>query len=415
MLKTLRKKFILIAVLSFAAALLLILGVINTVSFYNVMANVDNRIEMLARENVLFPEGFFSDPLDILLEQTPLFGRRGGLYDEARYDSRFFTVTFNASGDVTAVNTGRISATDPEEAEAMAEALYAKNRFSGVSGNFRYRAFATTAGTMYVFLECSRELVTFYTFLTVSCLAAAVGLAAVTVLVVLFSKRAIRPVAESYEKQKRFITDASHELKTPLAVISAANEVTEMESGETEWTRSISGQIGRLTSLTEKLVMLSRMDEESYKPKTVKFDISAAVGETAESFTAVAQQKNKRYTADIEPRLTYTGDENASRQLTGLLIDNAMKYSDEGGKIEVSLKRSGKNTVLKVFNTVESIPKGNNDILFERFYRADSSRCSETGGHGIGLSVAKAIVQTHKGKITAVSPDGKSITFTAVL
>ena len=414
MLKTLRKKFILIAVLSFAAALLLILGVINTVSFYNVMANVDNRIEMLASEYSLFPDGFFSDSVDIFLGQTPLFGRRGRS-DEARYDSSFFTVTFSDTGEVTAVNTGRISATDPEEAEAMAAALYAKNRFSGVTGDFRYRAFETSYGTMYVFLECSRELITFYTFLTVSCLAAAAGLAVVTVLVVLFSKRAIRPVAESYEKQKRFITDASHELKTPLAVISAANEVTEMESGETEWTRSISGQIKRLTSLTEKLVMLSRMDEESYKPKSEKFNISAAVGETAESFTAVAQQKNKRYTADIEPDLSYTGDESAIRQLTGLLIDNAMKYSDEGGKIEVSLKRSGKNTVLKVFNTEENIPKGNNDILFERFYRADSSRSAETGGHGIGLSVAQAIVHAHKGKISAESRDGRSIVFTAIL
>ena len=414
MLKTLRKKFILIAVLSFAAALLLILGVINTVSFYNVMANVDNRIEMLASEYSLFPDGFFSDSVDIFLGQTPLFGRRGRS-DEARYDSSFFTVTFSDTGEVTAVNTGRISATDPEEAEAMAAALYAKNRFSGVTGDFRYRAFETSYGTMYVFLECSRELITFYTFLTVSCLAAAAGLAVVTVLVVLFSKRAIRPVAESYEKQKRFITDASHELKTPLAVISAANEVTEMESGETEWTRSISGQIKRLTSLTEKLVMLSRMDEESYRPTAANFDLSAAVRETVQSFEAVAQIKNKTYTADIEDGITFNGDETALRQLISLLIDNAMKYSDEGGRIEVSLKRSGRNTVLKVFNTVESIKKGNNDVLFERFYRADASRNSDTGGHGIGLSVAKAIVQAHKGKISAVSTDGKSILFTVTL
>jgi signal transduction histidine kinase len=414
MLKSLRRKFICIAVLSFAAALLLILGIINTVSFANVMVNVDNRIEMLAREYSLFPDGVLSAPPEILFGQDGLFGR-GGLSEEARYDSRFFTVTFDEDGTVTVVNTGRIAATDAEEAAAMATTLYVKGKTTGITGVYRYRAVETYSGTMYVFLECSRELDTFYTFLTASCLAAAAGLLVVTLLVVLFSKIAIRPVAESYEKQKRFITDASHELKTPLAVISAANEVTEMETGETEWTQSISKQIARLTSLTEKLVMLSRMDEESYRPTTANFDLSVAVRETVQSFEAVAQIKNKTYTADIENGITFNGDETALRQLTSLLIDNAMKYSDEGGRIEVSLKRSGRNTVLKVFNTVESIQKGSNDVLFERFYRADASRNSDTGGHGIGLSVAKAIVQAHKGRISAVSADGKSILFTVTL
>lgn len=414
MLKKLRKKFILIAVLSFAAALLLILGVINTVSFANVMVNVDQRIEMLAREYSIFPDSILSALPDLILAQDGWFGR-GRPSEEARYDSRFFTVSFDEDGTVTTVNTGWIAATDAEEAADIAAALYAKNKTNGITGNYRYRALDTDSGTTYIFLECSRELDTFYTFLTASCLAAAAGLAVVTLLVVLFSKLAIRPVAESYEKQKRFITDASHELKTPLAVINAANEVTEMETGETEWTQSIQKQIARLTSLTDKLVMLSRMDEESYKPTTARFDLSGAVSETVQSFEAVAQHKNKRYTADIEAGLSFDGDETAIRQLVSLLIDNAMKYSDDAGNIEVSLKHSGKNTVLKVSNTVESIPKGNNDVLFERFYRADASRNSGTGGHGIGLSVAKAIVQAHKGKISAVSPDGKSIVFLVVL
>ena len=415
MLKKLRKKFILIAVLSFAAALLLILGVINTVSFANVMVNVDQRIEMLAREYSIFPDGVLAALPDLIFAQDGWFGRDGGPSEEARYDSRFFTVSFDADGTVTTVNTGWIAATDAQEAAYIAAALYAKNKTNGITGNYRYRALDTDTGTTYIFLECSRELDTFYTFLTASCLAAAAGLVVVTLLVVLFSKLAIRPVAESYEKQKRFITDASHELKTPLAVINAANEVTEMETGETEWTQSIQKQIARLNSLTEKLVMLSRMDEESYKPTTARFDLSGAVSETVQSFEAVAQHKNKSYTADIEAGLSFDGDETAIRQLVSLLIDNAMKYSDDAGNIEVSLKRSGKNTVLKVANTVESIPKGNNDVLFERFYRADASRNSGTGGHGIGLSVAKAIVQAHKGKISAVSPDGKSIVFSVVL
>ena len=190
--------------------------------------------------------------------------------------------------------------------------------------------------------------------------------------------------------------------------------MTELETGETEWTRSISKQITRLTSLTEKLVMLSRMDEESYRPNAVRFSFSEAARETVQSFEAVAQYKNKNYTAEIEDGIEYEGDEHAIRQLMSLLIDNAMKYSDEGGNIAVRLKKSGKNIELQVENTAENLKKGNQEILFERFYRTDASRNSATGGHGIGLSVAKAIVTAHKGKISAVSPDGRRIVFTAV-
>ncbi len=416
MLKKLRKKFICIAVLSFAAALLVILGIINAVSFGNITSNLDLRIDMLTRENgrQMQPESFNNGDGNPQRGRGGFFWMGDRLPDEAPFDSRYFTVTLE-DGAVTDVNTGRIASTDGETAQTMAETLYGKGKAQGFTGDYRYRAVTENGKTVYYFLECSRELDTFYSFLTVSGLAAAAGLAAVTALVVVFSRMAIRPVAESYEKQKRFITDASHELKTPLAVINAANEVTELESGETEWTQSIHRQIGRLTSLTEKLVMLSRMDEESYKPTTARFDLSAAVGETFDSFAAVAQHKNKAYTAEIEDGLFYEGDENAIRQLVGLLIDNAMKYSDTAGNIAVTLKKSGRGAELRVENTAEGLKKGDQSVLFERFYRADASRNSATGGHGIGLSVAKAIVQAHRGRIAAVSPDGKKIVFTVGL
>ena len=434
MIRTLRRKFILIAVGSFAAALALILSVINAVNYYDVMRTAQQRLEMFARresdvqgmweEASDLPTGERpTDPEGNDLPDGPKFRLDGGIFgfnsrklsDEAPFDSRYFTVSIGADGTVTDTNTENIASVSAEEAQTMALRLYKAGRTGGTTATYRYTATEADGTTTYTFLDCARELNTFYSFLTVSCLTALAGLGIVTALVIVFSKVAIRPLAESYEKQKRFITDASHELKTPLAVINAANEVTEMESGETEWTRSIDKQVKRLTSLTEKLVMLSRMDEESYKPNMVPFDLSAAVDETAHSFDSVAQYRNKRYTVHVEEGLTYTGDENALRQLTSLLIDNAMKYSDENGTISVSLKKSGKNTELRVENSVENIEKGNQDILFERFYRSDASRNSATGGHGIGLSVAKAIVTAHKGRITAVSPDTKSIVFTATL
>ena len=415
MLKTLRRKFIWSAVLSFASAIILILGIINAVNYYNVMINMDARIDMLLKEpNQTMDEKKEPDNSS-RRRDGGFFGFGGKISDEAMFDSRYFTVTLNQNGTVVDINTGKIAAVDSEDAEMLANTLYKRNLNKGMVDTYRFRMLKEGENTTYFFLECSRELTTFYSFLSVSVIAALIGLCVVTVLIVVCSKMAMAPVAESYDKQKRFITDASHELKTPLAVINAANEVTELETGETEWTQSIHKQIARLTSLTEKLVMLSRMDEESYKPNTAEFPLSEAVRETAESFAPVAQYKNKDYTIEIEDGIRYEGDENALRQLVSLLVDNAMKYSDEGGKIRVSMKKAGRNIELKVENTTNGIQKGDQSILFERFYRTDASRNSATGGHGIGLSVAKAIVTSHKGKITAVSPDGKRIVFTATL
>ena len=297
----------------------------------------------------------------------------------------------------------------------MALTLYRKGKTGGFSGNFRYRADEIDGAVRYLFVDCSRELNTFYSFLTASLLVSVFGLGLVFLLVLFFSKKALSPVEESLQKQKRFITDASHELKTPMAVISAANEVIEIENGESEWTQSITKQIGRLTSLTEKLVMLTRMDEETYRPVTADFDLSAAVRETVESFEAVAQIRHRTLVTEIADGVTCNGDETSLRQVVSLLTDNALKYSNENGTIRVGLKKSGKNAVLTMENTVDAIEKGDKSVFFERFYRADASRNSKTGGHGIGLSVAEAIVRAHKGKITANAPDGQHVVFTVVL
>ena len=234
------------------------------------------------------------------------------------------------------------------------------------------------------------------------------GLLAVSVLIVIASKVILKPVEESYKKQKQFITNAGHEIKTPLTIIDANTEVIEMINGESEWTESIKNQVKRLSSLTADLISLSRMEEES-RFEMNDFPISDVVEEECEIFKGMAKIKGKELTSEIEKNLSYNGDEKAIRQLTSILLDNAIKYTDENGAIKVRLKKSGRKINLSVYNTVKSITKEDTERMFERFYRADLSRNSETGGYGIGLSIASAIVYAHKGKIHADTEDGKSL------
>ena len=331
------------------------------------------------------------------------------------FETRYFTVTLDSNANATEINTGKIAAVSSSAAEAYARKLYEENRESGFIENYKYARINKDGNVMYIFLDVGRELDTFYSFLTASIVISLAGSMLVFIMVLIFSSIAVRPVAQSYDKQKRFITDASHEIKTPLAIIDANAEVIEMIDGENEWTQSIRKQIKRLTALTEKLVYLSRMDEDGYKMQMESFDISQAAEDMTELFKTSSKARGITLKAETEEGLNYYGNEASIRQLISIMLDNALKYTDENGVIEVKLKAAGKNRILTFYNTVEEIEKGKLDFLFERFYRLDKSRNSETGGHGIGLSVAKAIAEAHGGKISAESTDGKSILFTVSL
>ena len=230
-----------------------------------------------------------------------------------------------------------------------------------------------------------------------------------------FIKIATLSVAESYEKQKRFITDASHELKTPITVIATSLRVLEMETGKQKWIDKSKSQTEKLTELVNSLVSLSRLDEEKSPLKFSEFSISDAVNETAGSFSDFAASNGKTLEISVEPDITYNGDEYAVRQLVSILIDNAIKYADPSSPILVSLKKSKKKIIIKTENACAEPIKGDLSKLFDRFYRADESRNSETGGFGIGLSLAKSIAEGHGGKISASSPEENRIEFTITL
>lgn len=500
MLKKLRRKFIAIAMLSVSIVLIAIVGTINIANYISTNEALDARLKLIAGNGGTFPdlleqknmgvEGNEADSINngTSTRKEPPSGKtdiqppedmkqadlkddnlkendlkendfkendlkRHGISPESQFDTRYFTVTINSKGDVENIDTSKIASVSSENAAEYAKKLWKSGKKgdgkSGFAESCKYLTVDEDGSTMYIFLSCQRELSTIKTYILASVGISVFGLVVVFAMIYFFSEKILKPVSESYEKQKRFITDASHEIKTPLTIIDANTEVIEMMEGENEWTNSTRKQVARLTSLTEKLVFLSRMDEEATKLEMLEFSLSDAILDTAEPFKTVARTKGKKLTIDVTDKILYTGDEKTIRQLVSILLDNAMKYSgcssvsfeksninktnlnkttqtqndcvttiNPAPEIEISMKPSGRNRIITVWNTVDetaNIKKGRQDMLFERFYRTDTSHNSKTGGFGIGLSAAYAIVKAHKGKITAESKDGRSIKFTIVL
>lgn len=422
MFKKLRIKFIALSMASLLIVLLLIMGTINIMNHRHVVQQADETLALLAENGGSFtmeppmkPEGEGA-PFEQDAEAAQRFDKaHKGFSAETPYESRYFSVLLDESGSALSVDTGRIAAVDSLTAVQYAQQVYESGKTQGFLDDYRYLVSAEDGGTRVIFLDCGRSLDNFQSFLFASAGVSLLGFLAVGALIVAFSGRIVRPVAESYEKQKRFITDAGHEIKTPLAIINADAEVLEMDLGEdNEWLQDIRKQTQRLAGLTNDLVYLSRMEEAQKSVEHIDFSISDVVAEQAQSFRALAKTQGKTFTEDITPLLTLCGDEKAVRQLTSILLDNAVKYSPEGGEIRLKLEKQGRTLALSVYNDANvPVPRDSMSKLFDRFYRTDPSRSSETGGHGIGLSIAKAIVTAHRGKITAATEDEKSLTITA--
>ena len=438
MIKKLQMRFVAVSVTSVVIVLTLLLGIINIANYIDFVKNSDEMLAILSGNGGFFPFNTGDEAVDpgsigsgavepnglnteaAPPEKTIEHFSKGKMPDgsfgpEAAYETRYFAIEFDDNGVVVLTNTGSIAAVTSESAVELAQQVYDSGKTHGFLDVYRYSVTDTDDGKLVLFLNRSRELNGVRTFAKTSLGVALIGIICVFLLVVLLSKRAIKPIAESYEKQKRFITDASHELKTPLTIINSNTEVLELTQGENEWTDSIKSQVSRLTKLTNDLVSLTRMDESGNKLIKTDFSLSDAITEAVEPYRSLAQNEGKRFELSCPGNITNCGNEESIRKLAVILADNAIKYSDDGGSISVSVKQTGRGTVLRFFNTVDNIEKGNHDELFERFYRPDISRNSATGGYGIGLSIANSIVQAHHGKISARSEDGKSLTITVTL
>ena len=404
MIYRLQRKFILS---SAAAIFLVILAIMTVILILNVATmnqTLDQLIDKVLASNMNVTEALKENRPKIRF-WLPLMS------DWSPYNTGHFTVRFDSEMIAQRVVLSMAGELTEEEVIEFARAAVEEGK-RGWIFQYHYKVYPVQDGLEVFFIDGSMNLISLLQSMLIIGVVLFACAFVLLLLIVLFSKTFMKPVAESYEKQKQFITDANHELKTPLTLILTNVDIAEAELGTNEWLDDIRSEGHRMTELVNQLVALSRMDEENVSAEVSEMDLGEIVSDTISEFQPLAAERGQRITVDVDPNLQYRGEEALLRRLISILMDNAVKYCDEGGEIRVCLKRR-KFVVLTVENSYRNVDTIELGRLFDRFYRADKARTA--GGYGIGLSIARMIVQKHRGEITAYRKDGTHIGFRAVL
>ncbi|MBR2611438.1 MAG: HAMP domain-containing histidine kinase [Clostridia bacterium] len=413
MIYRLQKRFILICSVSLFAVIALVFCIILVLNITTMNRNMDILADRIYEGGGSFPGS---------MAQKPPHENKVPPRDEQKFDfitpetpfsTRHFTVVFDTSGAVSETMTDAIFSITDTQAVEYATKVIDKKSEKGWLSSYRYKIFTSDSGRAVVFVDGSMNRSALTQSLTISGFVLLGCATLVLLLIVLLSKKAVKPIAEGYEKQKQFITDASHELKTPLTLILANAEIAEVELGASEWLADIRTEGQRMADLVNQLVALSRMDEDGGDLLVDEVPFGELVYQTTSEFEPLAKARGKILKVNIDRETKVEGNEEALARLVGILLDNAVKYCDENGEITVTLTRAKRATLI-VENTFATVGETELDRLFDRFYRADKAR-TFTGGYGIGLSMAKAIVEKHKGEILAYKKDDSHIGFRVVL
>lgn len=328
-------------------------------------------------------------------------------------DARFFRVIYSLENKTLEIDTSHTSfVTETMASEYAKEVINSKTK-KGYSDHYRYLVHRDKDAITITFLSRYEAVTAFRENSITLILVSILGITAAAVILAFLSSKAVDPLVKNHQKQKEFITYASHELKTPLTVIHADAQLLESEIGNNEWLSDIIKQTENMTDMTHRLVYLARSEEQNNDFVKIEFPISDVAKEVAESYCSVALKEGKAYMFEIDRNQSFFGDEKAIRELLTVLIDNSFKYSTANGSIKVKLSSESKGVRFTVENTVEEIDPEKTKLFTERFYRNDTSNV--TKGFGIGLSLAKVITDAHKGKLTIEMPQENLIRVSALL
>ena len=393
MFKSLRKKFIATAVGSVAVVIAILAITLNLINYYKLEERIDTTLMDASKSQALI-RIFAEDGDDLIITKN----------SSSTTDYNGFSIAkVDGVGKIVKAYRDDILLPNQEALQSKVIEALKEGKTSGFIGSYRFLKAETNVGNLILFLNCQREIDSYESFVRNSILISIIVIISVFILIVLVSKKVIAPIQQSYLKQKQFITGASHELKTPLAIISSNADVLEMENGSSKWTQNIHNQVDRLTSLVNSLVVFSRMEEKDTVERT-SFDLTEVLKSRIEDFDELANFQKKYIATDIDTNLNYYGEKDSIVQLMDILLENAIKYAPEDSDICVSLKKNRKYAILKVSNKA-TVQKGDLSKVFDRFYRLDESRNSTIKGYGIGLSMAQLIAEKHKETIRAYAPE----------
>ncbi len=429
MTEILQKRFVKTAMTAITALIVLLLGIINAANVAASGRELRRNLEIISETG---PAGVPPEE-DYIMTGGPdaevgLFG--GGAHEDARIpgafkmergdrdillSSSYFKVRFDLEGNTVYTDTSHIGYVDEDTANELAEKVYASGKTEGRSDGYLYSVSETRdgRGTEVIFLDPSQNRISILRVVLLSCATGLLCWLLMLLLVRSLSKKAIKPIADNIEKQKQFVTNAGHELKTPLAIISANTEALELYNGESKWSRNIKAQAERLSGLVNNLLLLAKMDESALEIKKEPISLSLIVSEFCDAYKEPMEQKSIGFEAGIAPEIGINADREQITQLISIMLDNSLKYTNEGGTSSVSLNKQDKNAVLVFSNTCEKLPSIPADKLFDRFSRGDDARTQKTGGYGIGLSVADSICRANGGSIECRYESGNKIVFTA--
>ena len=390
MFKQLQKSFVKSAMLSFTAVLLVVLVAVNVVNYRQTVNQVDRLVTMLVDNDGTFPD---ASEGGMGPKEHPEHGMPKGM--EFRKDDQMATryaVVRVANNAVQSVDRTHLVSLDEEALKELGLRIAQGTSTKGWEGSLRYQVAKTDAGAMVVLVDANKETQQISRLMMVTGAVFILCLAVVYVLVRLVSKRAIRPFVENVERQQQFIANASHEIKTPLAVLSANTDLLAMMGTEAKFVDSNKRQIKRMNSLVEQMLILSRYDEGEAAATKEEVDLVAVTKTIVEEILPVLNEKGLQVEFTGEAQTIVTTNKSAMTELIRILLDNAMKYTVGEPVITVEAKRNQ----LAIGNETEPMTQEQVNQIFDRFYRVDSSRNRTTGGSGLGLSIAQKIAETNQ-------------------